>query len=169
MLGSSPSGTAALVGRQSELLAVQAAFDEAAAGRPTLVLLVGEAGIGKTRLADEAALIARAAGTRVLRGEADAASRESMELWRGVYRALGVVPVSHPSLRAEERRWEHLESLVDALVSCGPSWLSSTTCIGPMRSPSGCSNTCRGRSATPRSFSSRPAAITSRTCPRSTD
>jgi len=133
MLGSSPPGTAALVGRSSELLAVRAAFDDAAAGRPALVLLVGEAGIGKTRLADEAALIARAAGTRVLRGEADAASREPMELWRGVYRALGTW---RSAIRRSGRRsaggstssrWSMPWS------PARPSWLSSTTCTGQMR------------------------------------
>jgi MoxR-like ATPase len=33
--------------------------------------VVGEPGIGKTRLVNEAAAIARAAGMRVLRGQAD--------------------------------------------------------------------------------------------------
>jgi MoxR-like ATPase len=41
-------------------------------GRPTIALLVGEAGIGKTRLADELAVMARADGMRVVHGEADA-------------------------------------------------------------------------------------------------
>ena len=58
---------------------------------------------------------------RVLRGEADASRREPMELWRGVYRSLGVEPFSDPSLPAEERRWEHLESLSDALISSAPA------------------------------------------------
>ena len=58
---------------------------------------------------------------RVLRGEADASRRDPMELWRGVYRALGVEPDSDPSLPVEERRWEHLESLSDALLSREPA------------------------------------------------
>jgi hypothetical protein len=80
-----------------------------------------EAGIGKTRLAGEAALRGRSNGMRVLRGEADASSRPPMELWRGIYRALGIVPDGDPSLPAAERRWEHLESLADALASCAPA------------------------------------------------
>ncbi|MPY93287.1 MAG: AAA family ATPase [Acidimicrobiia bacterium] len=84
-LASPSSGAEVLVGRDRELATLRAAFGTAAAGRPTIVLLVGEAGIGKTRLADEAAVLARAAGMRVLRGEADAAVRQPMELWRGVY------------------------------------------------------------------------------------
>ena len=100
---------------------MRAGFDAAAAGRPTIVMLVGEAGIGKTRLADAAAAMARAAGSRVVRGEADASVRDPMELWRGVYRSLDVVPVSDPTLPAEERRWEHLEALTGALTAAAPA------------------------------------------------
>ena len=109
-----------LVGRDAELAALRAAFGAAVAGRTALVLLTGEAGIGKTRLADEATSWARAAGIRVLRGESDAAMREPMVLWRGVFRALGTVPTGDPALPAEERKWEHLESLADALHSAAP-------------------------------------------------
>jgi len=69
-------------------------LDGARSGRPTILLLVGEAGIGKTRLADEAAVMARADGMRVLRGEADPSRRDPMELWRGVYRSLGLERLS---------------------------------------------------------------------------
>jgi hypothetical protein len=79
-----------LVGRDDELAMVRDALDTARLRRPTVALVMGEAGIGKTRLADEAAVMARAYGMRVLRGEADASRREPMELWRGVYRSLGV-------------------------------------------------------------------------------
>jgi DNA-binding SARP family transcriptional activator len=50
------SGAAApppLVGRQSELNALRAAWRLAAGGRPQLMLLTGDAGIGKTRLVEE--------------------------------------------------------------------------------------------------------------------
>ena len=118
---SAPPAAAALVGRENELTALRAAFDAARAGRPTIVLLTGEAGIGKTRLADEAAVIGRASGARVLRGEADALSREPMELWRGIYRGVGIVPSADPTLPVEERRWEHLESLADGLAAVAPA------------------------------------------------
>jgi len=52
----------AFVGRQHEIDDVTAAFDDALAGRGSLFLLVGGAGIGKTRLADELGRRAGGAG-----------------------------------------------------------------------------------------------------------
>ena len=63
----SPSPTT-FVGREREMAILRAALDDASAGRGRLVLLVGEAGIGKTRLADELATEACAHGARVLTG-----------------------------------------------------------------------------------------------------
>jgi len=56
------------VGRDAELAALTAALDAALAGDPAVVLLSGEAGVGKTRLVEEAAERASAAGARVLAG-----------------------------------------------------------------------------------------------------
>jgi hypothetical protein len=110
-----------LVGRDDEMATLRAGLDAARSGRPNITLLVGAGGIGKTRLADEAAFTAREDGMRVLRGEADASWREPMELWRGVYHSLGVDGAGDRLLAAEERRWEHLESLTGGLISCAPA------------------------------------------------
>ena len=56
------------VGRDAELAALTAALDAAVAGDPAVVLLSGEAGVGKTRLVEEAAERASEAGARVLAG-----------------------------------------------------------------------------------------------------
>src|SRR4051794_3869078 len=59
------------VGRDAELAALTAALDAAVSGDPAVVLLSGEAGVGKTRLVEEAAEragAAGAAGARVLAG-----------------------------------------------------------------------------------------------------
>jgi DNA-binding CsgD family transcriptional regulator len=56
------------IGREAELATLTAALETAIAGTPTVVLLGGEAGVGKTRLVEEAAERARAAGARVLAG-----------------------------------------------------------------------------------------------------
>src|SRR5262245_26512063 len=68
MVGDQASLTAAFVGRERELRALLAALDDALAGRGRLVLLEGEPGIGKTRLADELAARARERGAGVLWG-----------------------------------------------------------------------------------------------------
>ena len=56
----------ALVGRQEELTRLDRAWTEAAAGRPSLVLVAGVPGIGKTRLLAELTELAEASGGLVL-------------------------------------------------------------------------------------------------------
>ena len=56
------------VGRERELSALTSGLDDAFAGRGRLFLLVGEPGIGKSRLADELTRHARGRGARVLVG-----------------------------------------------------------------------------------------------------
>ncbi len=63
--GQSPSR---FVGRAKELALLERALDQAAGGRGRLVLLCGEAGIGKTTLADELGCRAVARGALVLWG-----------------------------------------------------------------------------------------------------
>ena len=59
---------APFVGRAAELARLEAALDRAAAGQPTLVVVGGEAGIGKTRLVAELGRRASARGARLLVG-----------------------------------------------------------------------------------------------------
>ena len=61
-----PTMAPVIVGRDVELGRIDDAFGQAAAGRPQLVLVFGEAGIGKTWLAREAIARARNAGGHVL-------------------------------------------------------------------------------------------------------
>jgi len=56
------------VGRERELTVLRAMLADALAGRRRIALLAGEAGIGKTRLADELSTEAGRAGARVLWG-----------------------------------------------------------------------------------------------------
>ena len=56
------------VGRDRELLLLQAGLEDALAGRGRLFLLAGEPGIGKSRLADELASGAKQRGAKVLWG-----------------------------------------------------------------------------------------------------
>ncbi len=57
-----------LVGRSGQLSALDTALAEAASGRPSAVVVGGEAGVGKSRLVEEFAGRSRGAGVRVLTG-----------------------------------------------------------------------------------------------------
>ena len=68
---SPPSGLeASLVGRQKEFGALVSEYQAASTGQTRVVAILGEAGIGKTRLAEEFLIWARARGADVLKGEA---------------------------------------------------------------------------------------------------
>jgi DNA-binding CsgD family transcriptional regulator len=58
------------IGRTAELEVLRAALDDACAGRGGLVFVVGEAGIGKSRLVQEVVASGSERGARVLRGRA---------------------------------------------------------------------------------------------------
>lgn len=67
------AGEGAFVGRAAELEALATALADARPGAPTVVTLAGDPGMGKTRLAAEAALRARATGCPVLYGRSEQA------------------------------------------------------------------------------------------------
>ncbi|HXG20290.1 MAG TPA: AAA family ATPase [Methylomirabilota bacterium] len=83
-----PPARAFFVGRERELHELGSAVEAMCAGSGRLLLLVGEPGIGKTRLADELAAIARQSGVNVLWGrcwEGDGAP--AFWPWRQLLRA----------------------------------------------------------------------------------
>ena len=57
-----------LIGRSDQLSALDAALAEAGRGRPSAVMVGGEAGVGKSRLVREFAGRSRGTGARVLIG-----------------------------------------------------------------------------------------------------
>ncbi|WP_446033894.1 ATP-binding protein, partial [Streptomyces olivaceus] len=65
---SQTSVTSPLVGREDELARLTGVLDRARAGEARAVLVAGDAGVGKTRILDEVAGRAGAAGTTVLTG-----------------------------------------------------------------------------------------------------
>jgi DNA-binding CsgD family transcriptional regulator len=65
-----------LIGREGEVAALAAAVARARDGRWTAAAVVGEPGIGKSRLLDAAADLARREGLRVLRGRASEYERD---------------------------------------------------------------------------------------------
>src|SRR5438105_11779544 len=78
------------VGRSAELARLESAIAGAAAGRGALVRVVGEPGIGKTRLADEIAARAGERGMRVAWGRAwEAGGAPAYWPWTQILGALG--------------------------------------------------------------------------------
>jgi DNA-binding CsgD family transcriptional regulator/tetratricopeptide (TPR) repeat protein len=61
--------SARFVGRSAQLAELEAALRDAAARRPSLALIAGESGVGKSRLADELVRRAKEQGARVLWGD----------------------------------------------------------------------------------------------------
>jgi len=65
---STPVAEIPLIGRASELTELRASLEQACAGQGSVVAVLGEAGIGKTRLVSELIETAEARGARVLLG-----------------------------------------------------------------------------------------------------
>src|SRR3954464_2243174 len=98
-------GEVGLVGRRAELTALRSAVDKAARGTGAAVVVLGEAGIGKSRLVADAAARARAAGVAVLLGRAVAGG--------GAYRAVAAALAGH--LRDRSPTDEGLRPFLPAL------------------------------------------------------
>src|SRR5215207_3202158 len=81
-----------LVGRSLELAQLQAALADAAAGQPSLAFVVGESGVGKSRLVEELKARASADGARVLSGD-------SVELGEGELAYAPLVTALRPLVR----------------------------------------------------------------------
>ena len=84
-----------LPGREVEVARLGAAWSAAAAGEPAVLLIVGEAGIGKTRLAREAIAVAESTGGLVLQARCYAAER-SLFLQPFVDALAGLVSTMRP-------------------------------------------------------------------------
>jgi tetratricopeptide (TPR) repeat protein len=86
---SSAAPAPGFVGRSAELRLLHTALEEATAGQRRLLLLAGEAGIGKTRLADEFARRASATGALVVWGRCwEAGGAPAFWPWIQILRAL---------------------------------------------------------------------------------
>jgi DNA-binding SARP family transcriptional activator len=111
-----PPAAHTLVGRDAPLAALAGAFVDAAAGRGRLVLVSGEAGIGKTRLAEAAVATATAMGLTTAWGRAEE-SGAAPPLWPWT-EALPALVAGEP--REAESTFRLAERLTSLLAEEGP-------------------------------------------------
>jgi tetratricopeptide (TPR) repeat protein len=114
-----PPAGGTLVGRHRELAHLRAVADQVAAGRAAVVVLEGEAGIGKTRLAGAAADLARERGWAVAWSRcADEAGAPALWPWTQVLEQLGLQPLEPgPADDADAARFQLFQDLCARLTS----------------------------------------------------
>jgi DNA-binding SARP family transcriptional activator len=114
-----------LAGRDRELDRLQQAWAAAAAGDGSLVLLNGDPGAGKTRLAEELAAVVRATGGAVLLARCYEAER-ALFLQPAV-EAIATAAATWPAAAVRTAAVDHLESLVRLVPE-----LAAITASGPV-------------------------------------
>ncbi|HXJ20760.1 MAG TPA: AAA family ATPase [Polyangia bacterium] len=118
MSSAGAGATGTFVGRERELAGLQAILEGAAGGRGGLAVLVGEPGIGKSRLAEEAAGRAAALGFRVGRGRAWESGAPAYDLWTRALAAAGAPPPdasAATALEGEAARFQLFRRVCDGL------------------------------------------------------
>lgn len=122
--GSRAAHADVLVAREDELAQVEARVAAVRRGQGGVLLLAGEAGVGKTRLAEEAAELAAARGFRVARGGCVDGTAPAFWPWTQVLRATGdaallagAVPV--PDGDPDAALYALYETVVAALTAGG--------------------------------------------------
>lgn len=115
-------GSEELVGRRAELGRLRAAAEQVATGRSAVVVVEGEAGIGKTRLAEAAAEAGRAAGWAVAWARcADDAGAPALWPWTQALEQLGQPELTPRSESAEDdpdaARFRLFQDLRERLVA----------------------------------------------------
>jgi class 3 adenylate cyclase len=115
-VGERRASRAPLVGRTRELEVLRGTWDRTAAERrPHLVTVLGQAGVGKTRLATEFAGMVRELGGQTIRGRS-LPYRESSAYFAfalQVKQLCGIYETDTPEVALQKLR-EHVESLVDS-------------------------------------------------------
>ncbi len=109
-------GTAPLVGRDGELRTLRTAVDAACAGHGSTWLVVGQPGIGKTRLVTEARLYAESVGARTVHAFSwDQGGAPAFWPWRMAARALGLDVLSDSEPHDDGDRFALFAGLLDQL------------------------------------------------------
>ena len=119
--GTAPAATGGLIGREAQLRVIDQALAGTATGRGRVVLVAGEPGIGKTRLAEEAARHARASGITVAWGRSDQdAGAPAFWPWSQVLRELLGDGTARLPAAALGPHAEELALVLPELVEGGP-------------------------------------------------
>ena len=106
-----------LTGRGDELRLLDAALDDALAGRGRLFVVIGEPGSGKTRLADEVASRAKDRGCRILWGRGwQGGGAPAYWPWRQAMRDVGRT-LAEPESDDDAARFRFFEDVTEALRS----------------------------------------------------
>jgi predicted ATPase/class 3 adenylate cyclase len=121
-----------LVGRDAELAVLEAAVEQLASGRGTLVEVVGEPGIGKSRLVDEA--VARALGVAVVRCDCErtGAGTPYTPVRRMLHEVVGITSADDPATAAAR-----LEERVSAVAPDVMPWLPLLGVVLDLNLPAG--------------------------------
>jgi len=112
-----------LAGRDAELAELVDALDSAIGGTPRCAVITGEPGIGKSRLAAELSVVARARGMRILRGRGSQDDgAPPLWPWHSVLEGLGLdLPeVAGDDTGAAFRGWERICGQVAASAALTP-------------------------------------------------
>jgi class 3 adenylate cyclase/tetratricopeptide (TPR) repeat protein len=106
-----------LVGRDGDLMRLQALLAQVQRGRPRITEFVGEAGIGKSRLVREIARVAREGGAGVLEGAGQSVRQQvPYWIWRDVLRALFDLSDDAPPELQRAKVERHLERILPQLL-----------------------------------------------------
>ena len=112
----SVSLAARLVGREHDLARLRGLVANPPPG--ALIMVTGEAGIGKTSLVNHVVAERLAAGDRALRGAGDERATARFSMWRRVMRELGVaLPHADPSVGAADQVEELAATIGDSLAT----------------------------------------------------
>jgi tetratricopeptide (TPR) repeat protein len=107
------------VGRERELAELRAGLEDAAAGRGRMFLISGEPGIGKTRLANELAMMARERGIRAVWGRCwEGGGAPAYWPWIQVIR--GCLNSADLAERRSVLESEHASSMVETIAQIVP-------------------------------------------------
>lgn len=89
---------ATLIGRERHVRELRLLIEGAVAGRGSVMVLAGEAGVGKTRLAEEGAYLAETAGAHSAWATCWDSAAEPLSLWSALLAAVDPQPaVSMPA------------------------------------------------------------------------